>query len=672
MLAVWFTFVMNHYYKTRHMKTKQSKHLAPSLIRYTGLLALSAIPLIPLAQTRPNVVLIISDQHQQQASGCYGTSIRTIHGESPTPNIDNLARQGVMFTNAYTPSPLCAPARASLMTGVYPHQHTALHHKVNDLEPGHVRFPGILPGLQTIGQVFGENGYKTAAIGKMHVHGELDGVNDLGFDVTDMRFYTWFPGSHYSDRAEGDWYMRYRELPPYQTMRYHDIDSTRFAHLPPSLTVKDNNSSQNKYNIETLVEKEEQMMDHIVADISIDLINEWAAQGEPFFIHVGFENPHDPYNVPRRFMDMFKPEQMLLPDTWDEVNQYGPRPYHMKWLVRNNPQKNIARNTIASYYSCIYAMDEQVGRVVDACIEAGIYDNTIFIYTSDHGDHMYHHSMLQKHNMLETASRIPLIIVYPKTLPVNEINHSIVSLLDVLPTVTELTGIETPATFSGVSLTKPVVGKDDPERMVFSEFYSGNGNYVMFPEAQIVPMRMNRYKQYKYIYTLGFIEQLYDLNEDPDEINNLVIHGDASHKEILEKLRAATMNGWHVDTSPLLGGTAKIENDGVYLTWDALAEANEYIVYRGHLPDIKDASIVGRTNQPSFIDTATSEGQTWHYWVVATLDLTREYEESQLYKGHPVATASMPANIPASVPMKVHIQNGQTYEFTYPLQSIYE
>jgi len=632
-------------------------------MRYTGLLALSAIPLVPLAQTRPNVVLIISDQHQQQASGCYGTSIRTIHGESPTPNIDNLARQGVMFTNAYTPSPLCAPARASLMTGVYPHQHTALHHKVNDLEPGHVRFPGILPDLPTIGQVFRENGYRTAAIGKMHVHGELDGANDLGFDVADLRFYTWFPGSHYRDRAGGDWYKRYRELPPYQTMRYRDIDPVRFAHLPENLTVADNNSYENRYHIETLVEEEEQMMDHLVADESIDFIRESVEQGKPFFLHVGFEKPHEPYNAPRRHMDMFRPDDMLLPDSWDAFNHMGPRPYHMNWLVRRNPVRERARNTIASYYACVYALDEQVGRVVDACIKAGIYDNTIFIYTSDHGEHMYHHSMLQKHNMLETASRIPLIIVYPKTLPVNEVSHSIVSLLDVLPTVTELTGIETPATFSGVSLTKPVVGKDDPERMVFSEFYSGNGNYVMFPEAQIVPMRMNRYKQYKYIYTLGFIEQLYDLNEDSDEINNLVIHGNASHKEILEKLRAATLSGWHVDTSPLLGGTAKIENDGVNLTWDALAEANEYIVYRGHLPDIKDASIIGRTRLYSFSDTTTRDGQTWNYWVVATLDLTREYEESQLYKGHPVATASMPANIPASVPMKVYVEKGQTFDF---------
>lgn len=658
--------------KTRLMRNFHSQDLSQFFIKCTGFLALSAIPMLHFAQTKPNVVLIISDQHQQQASGCYGTPIRTIHGESPTPNIDNLARQGVMFTNAYTPSPLCAPARASLMTGVYPHQHTALHHKVNDTEPGHTRFPGILPDLATIGQVFRENGYKTAAIGKMHVHGELDGVNDLGFDVTDMRFYTWFPGSHYRDRAGGDWYRRYREMSPYQTMRYHDIDSARFAHLPPGLTVKDNNSSQNIYNVETLVEKEEQMMDHIVADISIELIKDWAAQDQPFFIHVGFEKPHEPYNVPRRYMDMFKPEQMVLPDTWDEVNHYGPRPYHMKWLVRNNPQKNIARNTIASYYACTYSMDEQVGKIVDICIEAGIYDNTIFIYTSDHGEHMYHHSMLQKHNMLETAAKIPLIVVYPKAIPVNEVNNSIVSLLDLLPTFTEVAGLEIPESFAGVSLLEPATGSNNPERMVYSEIYSANGNYPLFPDDKMIPMRMCRYKNFKYIYTHGHIEQLYDLNDDPDEMNNLARNLSSNHEAVLHKLRASTLAGWTLDQFPLLSVEANVKRNKVEISWQSFDQVKNYQVLRGKCNDVAKATLIGTTTKNHFNDKNVNSGDKWFYWIIAEPMLTREMEASKLYQGNPVATTLLPANIPATVMLELKVKRGSTYSAIYEEVEVYE
>jgi len=639
-------------------------------VAYAAILGI--LPMILPAQSKPNVVLIISDQHQQQASGCYGTPIRTIDGESPTPNIDNLARQGVMFTNAYTPSPLCAPARASLMTGVYPHLHTALHHKVNDLEPGHVRFPGILPGLATIGQVFRENGYKTAAIGKMHVHGELDDVNDLGFDVTDMRFYTWFPGSHYSDRAGGDWYRRYRELPPYQTMRYHDIDPVRFAHVPPDLTVRDNDSFQNKYNIETLVEKEEQMMDHIVADISSELIKDWAAQGQPFFLHVGFEKPHEPYNVPRRYMDMFRPEQMVLPDTWNEVNRHGPRPYHMRWLVRNNPKEDIARNTIASYYACIYALDEQVGRVVDATIEAGIYDNTIFIYTSDHGDHMYHHSMLQKHNMLETSAKIPLIVVYPKAIPVNEVNNSVVSLLDLLPTFTEFAGIDTPESFAGVSLIELAKGENDDERMVYSEIYSASGNYPLFPDEDMIPMRMCRYKNFKYIYTHGHIEQLYDLDVDHNEVNNLVRNLSPEHEDILHKLRAATFAGWTLDQFPLLSVEANVKRNKVEIAWQPMDEVKKYQVFKGECSDVSNAKLIGTTTRNRFDDINVNSGDKWFYWIIAEPILTRTMESSKLYQGKPVATTTLPPNIPATVMLEVEVRRGLKHSAIYENMEVYE
>jgi len=621
-------------------------------------------------ERKPNVVLIISDQHQYQALGCNGAVIKDVHGNSPTPNIDALAANGIRFANAYTASPLCAPTRASLMTGVYPHQHTALHHKYNNTEPGHTRFPGILPGLPTIGQVFREQGYKTAAIGKMHVHGEMKDENDLGFDVIDMRFYTWYPGAHYSDRAEGDWYKRYRELPPYDQMSYYAIDSVKFSNVPKHLTVKEN-SSQNKYHIETIVEKETQIMDFITADSSISFIQSCAAQNQPFFIHIGFEKPHEPYNAPKRFMDLFNPEEMILPEGWHEVDERGPYPYIMNWLVSYEPEEKTARNIMASYYAAVSEMDEQVGRVIQACKDAGIYENTIFIYTSDHGENMYNHSLLQKHCMFETSVKIPLILSYSKELPQKQACKSLVSSLDILPTIIELANLEQPSTFIGTSLVKAISGSSDAERCVFAEFHEGNGNYKMFPQASTIPMRMCRYKNYKYVYTHGFIEQLYDLDSDPGELNNLALSNSEQFETIIQKLRAETLNGWTVDSFPLLNAKVVVLDNQVQLQWDNTMCINEYLVYKGINENLENAKLIGRTSNPSFIDYSISNGKTNYYWIIGKLRLTRETEESNYYKNIPVATDVLPNHLPATMMMTVPLEVGRSFEFNYTNRGVY-
>ena len=336
------------------------------------------------AADKPNVILIISDEHQVNALGCYGSVNRTIKGESPTPNIDQLAARGVTFTNAYTPSPLCAPARASLLTGVYPHVNTALYHKYNGQEPGHNRFPGILPSMATIGETYRKAGYATAAIGKVHVHGEVKEENNLGFDYSDMRFYTYYPGAQYADFANGDWNMRYREMGHYAKMKYRDIDPERFADAPPQLTPSSNHENQNR--METLVDKEEQVFDDLVAKTSNDYLTKLAREKKPFFAYIGFEKPHAPYSTHKKYLELFSADKMILPDTWDQANKTGRYPFVQGWLTIRKPQKATARVTTAAYYACIREMDEQVGKVIQRCKDLGIYDNTIFIYTTDHGE----------------------------------------------------------------------------------------------------------------------------------------------------------------------------------------------------------------------------------------------------------------------------------------------
>lgn len=616
-----------------------------------SILSLTAVAQGINATEKPNVVLIISDQHQFEALGCYGSKIKTINGESPTPNIDKLAAEGVLFTNAYTASPLSAPARASLITGTYPNKHTALHHKYNNTEPGHTVSPGILASFPTIGSKFRENGYTTAAIGKMHVHGEQKNVNDLGFDYSDLRFYTYFPGSHYSDRANGDWNKRYREMPPYVNMKYRTIDPVRFANVDSSLTVKMNNN--NTHFIETLVEKEEQMFDYLVADESIKFMKKCAEEKKPFFIHVGFEKPHEPYTSPKKYMDRFVAQNMILPNSWDEVNKRGQYPFLMNWLSQKNQDSIRAKNTMAGYYAAINEMDEQVGKVIQACKDLGIYDNTIFIYTTDHGDNMYNHSLLQKHCMFEHAVKIPLIVSYPKTFPQNKVNNSLVSLLDIPPTILKLTGGSVPTSFDGISLTEAIDKKVSDERMIFSEFYEAGGNYKMFPKAKSIPMRMCRYKQFKYIYTHGFIEQLYDLKTDPDEMNNLVYSAYNKHSSIIEKLRLVTLNNWKIDEFPLFNIKLKRTKNNITFTCDDDSEVKEYILYRSTQDDVLNAKEIARSQKNVIIDESPVQNQTAFYWIIAIPKLTRSSLESALYKNTAIATQTLSINLPASAPVKV-------------------
>lgn len=621
-----------------------------------------------LVAQKPNVVLIISDQHQFGALGCYGSQIKTVNGESPTPNIDKLASKGVLFTNAYTVSPLSAPARASLMTGVYPHQHTAIHHKENNKEPGHVRYPGILESLPTIGEVFRKSGYATAAIGKMHVHGEQKEINDLGFDYSNLRFYTYYPGAHYSDYAEGDWNKRYREMREYANMKYRDIDPVRFSNAPENLLVKENGINQ--YFLETLVEKESQTIDYLVAEDSERFIRYNIKANKNFFIHVGFEKPHDPYTTHKKYMDMFNPDEMILPDSWNDVNKLGQYPFLMNWLTQKHGNEKKAKNTIAGYYACVRSLDEQVGKIIQVCEELDILDNTIFIYTTDHGDHLYNHSMLQKHCMFETAVKIPLILSYPAKVKKNRSSHALVSLLDILPTILELSDNNVPETFKGVSLMKSIDNEANNERLVFSEFYEAGKQYKMFPEAKSLPMRMCRYKQFKYIYTHGFIEQLYNLDKDPNENNNLVLNDFNSYRKLIEQLRLATLNGWAVDEYPLLNVKMNRKKGKIIFECEKQSDVQSYMLYRSDKENPMSAQLISESKDEFVYDDKPLDKENTYYWIVSVPKLSRTFNNSIVYKGVPVATQTLQPKLPATVGIIVK-KEVKSAKFAYKKMNIY-
>jgi len=577
---------------------------------------------------KPNVVFIISDQHKVEASGAYGSTL------AKTPNIDELAKTGVKFNYCYTPAPVCAPARAALITGMNPYANGAIYHKapvkmpdgsIKNLGSGFLRETGYHKGIVTLAEIFKQQNYTTASPGKMHVHGELQkNVDDdhkegnfMGFDEISVRYYTHFPGGHYEDEVGEDTYMRYRQFKKYNDIFKGGADDFNLFYEP------------------TLVQSDEDNFDMVVAKKSVEFIEKRATDGKNFFLHVGFEKPHPPLTTTKKYLDMHKPEDFTLPVTARDWMTKGRYPWVPNWLhsnIHNDAQK--AQNVMAAYYACVSEVDDMVGRVIKSLKDNGLYENTIIIYTSDHGEHLFEHGLMNKHNMYEAAVNIPFIISYPKLFKQNAVNNSIVSLIDVMPTLAELIGGKTPETAQGTSLVEALTkGTEIKNRAVFSEFRGAA--YQLLPNEKNVPSRMMRWEDYKFVYTHGIIDQLYNIKEDPDELNNLIF--DEKHKEVYQSMRFQTLADWRFqEYTPL---TVSLE--GKKLKWNN-EEFSTFSVYFSEENAIQKAKII-RSNSAENNFNAPKKG---FYWVIAHPKLTKT---SDFYgKNVPVAVEKYSFVLPVS------------------------
>lgn len=583
---------------------------------------------------KPNVVFIISDQHKLEATGIYGSKLAI------TPNIDNLAKNGITFTNAYTPAPVCAPARASLITGMYPYANGAIYHKapvkmpngkIKNIGSGIFRETGYHEGIKTLPEIFRDENYITAAPGKMHVHGELQknidknylAGNDLGFDEISVRYYTEFPGGHYEDVVGKDTYMRYRQF-----KKYKDVFHKGPMHL-------------NENYEATIVKKEEDNFDMVVAKKSVEFINKRGKDGKNFFLHVGFEKPHAPFTTTQKYLDMHNPDDYELPETFNHWYKNGKYPWSPNWIHSGLPKKiEKAKNVMAAYNACITEMDDMVGRVIQSLKDNGLYENTIIIYTTDHGEHLFEHGLRGKHNMNEDAVNVPFIISYPKLFQKNTFNHTAVSFIDLMPTLAELIGGKNPSTAQGISLVDVLKnGKEIKDRVVYSEFRGAD--YNLLKGKKNVPSRMMRKGDYKFIYTHGIIDQLYNLKNDPDELNNLIF--DKDYKEIYQEMYFKTLVDWRFQKySPIA-----VSFDKKKMSWQHLENFNEFEIFYSETSDYNDAKLlIEKITSNLFIPKKKG-----YYWLLAKPTLTKT---SKFYGDDiPVAVKDYSFVLPISNALKV-------------------
>jgi hypothetical protein len=338
---------------------------------------------------------------------------------------------------------------------------------------------------------------------------------------------------------------------------------------------------------------------------------------------------------------MYRPDDFQLPETSNDWFEKGRYPWTPNWLHSGIP-KNLAnaQNVMAAYHACVSEMDDMVGRVVKALKDNNLYENTIIIYTSDHGEHLFEHGLRGKHNMYEDAVNVPFIVSYPKLFKQNVFNNSNVSLIDLMPTLAELINGVTPTTAQGISLVNVLKNNTEiKDRIVFSEFRGAD--YSFLPNVRNVPSRMMKKGDMKFIYTHGIIHQLYDLKNDPDELNNLIFS--TAHQSIFKEMYFKTMAEWRFqEYFPMKASSKKNQ-----ISWNPESNFNEFSLFYSKTNNPKDAVLI-KENIQTTTETVTEKG---YYWVLANINFTKTGEH---YGGKvPVAVDNHDFVLPISDPIQV-------------------
>jgi choline-sulfatase len=469
-----------------------------------GLAAAAAVPRPAFTADRPkNVVLIMSDQHKRDCLGVAGnTAVRT-------PNLDALARSSLRFSSAYCANPVCTPSRASLLTGLYTHNHQTW----NNATP----WP---PVHKTIAHYFAAAGYFTGLVGKMHF---VD-AQTHGFDYH-LDFNDWYQFLGPKTKLYADELSRANSgsgMP--------QIDDLWRDFGDPWKGDRELDDRQGPVAVGGVSKIPEQ--DHFesfVARESVRFLKNFG-RDRPFLLITSFLKPHDPFMPAARFAKMFRPEDMRLPASWGKVDLKRVPKEVRDSIEHNAPtpelsNEDAARQRIAYYYANLAQMDDCAGTVLRGLRDLGLEDNTIVLYTSDHGEMLGEHGMWQKFEFYEGSCGVPLMIRAPGATHPGTCTEP-VSLVSVLPTIAELAGVPLSGKVDETSLVPQLRNPRAPRnRPVFAEYNLRN------PRAKY----MIRDGRYKYSYWTHDIPELYDLESDPNELNNLAL--DASHAAVVKQLK---------------------------------------------------------------------------------------------------------------------------------------
>ena len=433
-----------------------------------------------------NVLFIISDDLTYTALSCYGNKI------CETPNIDKLASKGVRFTQAFCQGTYCGPSRASFMSGYYPHATGALGYKSPRPQIG---------DRSTWSQHFRNHGYHAARVSKIYHMGVPGGIESGGDGADDPL--SWdekynCKGPEWRAPGDGETLQKNpdgkRPVVGGNTFVVVEADGDDLVHS-----------------------------DGKAAAQAVELIGKYKPMDKPFWLGVGFVRPHVPFVAPRKYYKPFKPySKMVLPEklpgNWDDIPQAG-----INYCTSENMQMDLRKQkkAVGGYYASVAYLDAQVGKVMDALEKSGNRENTIVIFTSDHGFHLGEHDFWAKVSLRDESAKVPLIISVHGKKPA--VCHSFVELLDLYPTLSSLCGLPKQDRLQGKDIS-PML--DDPSYEVRKEafcvapmrtgFLLRNRKWAFIQYGEKLPTKLKG----GFEHGRNGIE-LFDMEQDPQQFTNL-------------------------------------------------------------------------------------------------------------------------------------------------------
>ena len=439
---------------------------------------------------QPNILILHCDQLRQDCLGFNGNA------DVRTPNLDRLAADSVNYENHYTVYPICTPSRYSFWSSLYVHQHGAWDNQAT-LPSGYPTFPGVLR----------EQGYHTAAVGKMHMNPTYQ---DIGFSEMELAeqngigrfeddYHRWLMDNGKIDRFD----LHHQSGIFYEEGKSHLYDMCQCA---------ESDLEERFYSTEWITRRAEEQ------------IGRWE-EDAPAVLMVGYVSPHHPFDPPAPYSTMYDPEKLRLLDGYTQEALKRDVEANGTAMDYTSLSEGDVRAMMAAYYGMISEIDDGIGRLIGLLKRKGLYENTMIIFTSDHGEYMgFHHMMLKCNYLYDPLAKIPLLVKYPGQKDAGRTESALSENIDVAPTVLEACGVKAPASMQGKSLLT-----GGGREFVFSE-----GQYGTEEEPRIGYMlRTKRYK----LLVQGSMENtmLFDLEKDPEELENVA--EDPAYGEILAGLQ---------------------------------------------------------------------------------------------------------------------------------------
>ena len=468
------------------------KAVSIALSMFAALAAPALSQAEPGSAKKLNVLFIVSDDLNNDL-GCYG------HPQVSSPNIDRLAARGLRFDRAYCQFPLCNPSRASFLTGKRPDATGVLSNQTH--------FRKKTPDAVTLSQLFRNNGYFAARVGKLYHYGVPKEIGTSG--VMD-------------DAPSWEQVVNPRGRDKDEENKIFSLIPGRFGATLSWLAAEGT---------------DEEQTDGIGADAAVKLLEQHA--DEPFFLAVGFYRPHTPFVAPKKYFDLYPPASIQLADDAKEDRSAIPAAALMSHKKDHETlDDRLSREATQAYHASTSFMDAQVGKLLDAVDRLGLADSTVIVFISDHGYHLGEHGLWQKQSLFEQSARVPLVIAAPGAKAKGQVSRQIVELIDLYPTLAELCGLSTPGDCDGESLAKLL---DDPKAhskgAAITQVFRRDRKKAGSKERPTFPGYSIRTGRWRYTEWDGGKRgaQLFDHREDAKEYKNLA--DDPKHASTRKRLK---------------------------------------------------------------------------------------------------------------------------------------